>query len=191
MLRANREEIIQMHKEGKTAKEIAAKYGVTNSFVSKKLREWGFKKEKLEIDMEKAILLYRKTNNSREVAREMGLPAKSVYRALIKAGEIESKKINVQPSFIESTRGDEIIDRYKNGESVDKIAEIIGCSNTTISNILKKNKVLNTKSYDVLSQYKDEIIKLYHEDGLSQTEIAKRFKVSTSSISLFLRVNKS
>lgn len=191
MLRANREEIIQMHKEGKTAKEIAAKYGVTNSFVSKKLREWGFKKEKLEIDMEKAILLYRKTNNSREVAREMGLPAKSVYRALIKAGEIESKKINAQPSFIESTRGDEIIDRYKNGESVDKIAEIIGCSNTTISNILKKNKVLNTKSYDVLSQYKDEIIKLYHEDGLSQTEIAKRFKVSTSSISLFLRVNKS
>lgn len=191
MLSANREEIIQMHKEGKTAKEIAAKYGVTNSFVSKKLREWGFKKEKLEIDMEKAILLYRKTNNSREVAREMGLPAKSVYRALIKAGEIESKKINAQPSFIESTRGDEIIDRYKNGESVDKIAEIIGCSNTTISNILKKNKVLNTKSYDVLSQYKDEIIKLYHEDGLSQTEIAKRFKVSTSSISLFLRVNKS
>lgn len=190
MVNAHKDEIIKMHKEGKTAKQIADYFGFSRSFISKKLREWGVKKEIDYVDIDKLSSLYKKLNNASEAARIIGIDEKRAHRLLIKGGFIKPKNINIKKGPFQKC-SEEIIKKYQAGESSDKIAKDIGCSGYTVLKILRNAGVVRSKQTNVLKDHKEEIFRLYNEEELTQAEIAKRFGVSTSSISLFLRVNKT
>ncbi len=83
-----------------------------------------------------------------------------------------------------------MIKRYEETHNVYTVAEEFGVHRTTVGHVLKRN---NIKAYGnrgmVTKEMEAEIIRLYVEEGKSQSYIAKVFGINQTYVSLILRRN--
>ncbi len=74
-----------------------------------------------------------------------------------------------------------MIQRYKSGESIYKLAKAFGCHRSTVSSVLKRNgvKVTTVKSEKIFDPTK--VAELY-KSGMKSKEIAKLYGVCEQTI---------
>ena len=170
--------IINEYLKGRSQKDIATQYGVTQSCISdllKRNKVQARDPRKIKIPKEeypKIIELYTTRQvNEYQIADQYGVSQTTINRILRKAGVERYKKIS-------QTQVPTIIDEYLKGKSQQQIAEIYGVEPTNIGYILRVNGVkckkagpyrtykLDEHSFDDIdSERKAYVLGLLYADG--------------------------
>ena len=86
------------------------------------------------------------------------------------------------PRFVGKDRK-KIIKLYKSGKSAQQVADKMNADKKTILNLLRREGLIRTAAESkTLDLPKDEIVRLYVEDGLSAGRIAKQFRTDAHII---------
>lgn len=188
------ESIIQSFEKGNSNRIIAEELNINERTVSQKLKERGFKRPVVIIDEDEIIRLYtQELKTCNELGEQFNVCHTTILNIL--------KRHKIQPrdshtalktlSLLEPNK-DEIIDLYVNkNKSAQFIADKFGCNQNTVIKFLAKNNIKMRERYTILksviSDNKEEIIRLYVEESLSTEEIAKKYDVTGAVVRKFLK----
>lgn len=139
----NMDKIAELYYDkGVSIRGIAKIMCCSNTTISKRMDEYGFKKRdpKTQIEEEYGkliIKMYVKQNiGVNSIANKLGLCSDTIYNFLKKEGVFNKK------STIDELFGNEIVRLYtEEGLSTTQVAKIIRCGTTTINRILIKNDI--------------------------------------------------
>jgi len=188
------EPIIQSFEEGKSNRVIAEELNINESTVSKKLKERGFKRPVVIIDEDEIIRLYtQELKTCNELGEQFNVCHTTVLN-ILKRHKIKSRDSHTALktlSLLEPNK-DEIIDLYTNrNKSAQFIADKFGCNQNTVIKFLAKNNIKMRERYTILksiiSENKEEIIRLYAKENISTEEIAKKYNVTGAVVRKFLK----
>lgn len=85
--------IVAEYEDGASAREIASKYGVTETLVHQKLRRAGVETRLKKVDAEKVAEMRRSGMTARQIAAELKCSAGTVYVKLKEAGVTETRPV--------------------------------------------------------------------------------------------------
>lgn len=192
-----KEEIIRMCENGLSTRNIANVFDVNPSTVFLFLKKNKIKtsyKEKVNKNDKLFAKLYKSGVPVKKIVEKYNTTISKVYRGLHNEGvELICVGSNLTKGVSKlDPHKEEVIRLYKEGKSINEMAEIFGCSYSVVYRFLKKNKMkINKKVYNrssKLDPYKEEIISLYNK-GLSIDDIVEKFNASRSTIYTFLKKN--
>ncbi len=152
---------------------------------------------KIKDDGEKQVIsLYQQGLSANEIGKQFEVDGKAILK-ILKRNNIKSRGCNESKIKIPKEKESKIISLYLEGKSAIDIGKLFNVSNTPIWRILKKNNVpikrptdfrptgvkkKRTNSNDL------EVINLYQQ-GLSISDISKKFKLHSSTIKNVLKDN--
>jgi len=141
------------------------------------------------VEDEKFITSFKETETNREVAEELGVSYKTVYRRLKDLGVSRGR-------YTVSVDEKEVIRLYTiELKSAQEIGEMYGTTHTTIYRILEQNGIQirdshgSLKTLRLLEPHRDEIIDLYVNHKKSAQYIADLNGVNQNTLIKFLREN--
>jgi len=136
--------------------------------------------------------MYKAGLNTYEIAKNMGVTSKSIYNVLINQG---IPRRNYRGYKLESVKK-ELIALYNQGIPVTTLAKKYGCSSSTITFLLKKEKVpvrprslalANRKPKVGRLMRQEAVIKKLYDQGLSYADIGKQVGTRLEHIGHFAR----
>ncbi len=168
-------------------KNSAKHYG-HNNFIVNEFLDVAFSKEELNLKEKMWISYYKSANKKYGYNMNSGGDSPTM-------NEESKKKITISRlGFDPEDFTENIVNYYKNGDTIVDIGAKIGVGESVIRKILVKNNIQIKTSGEFtfgfkLEDYKEEIIKLYVEDKMAPVDIGKRFGASASGIRGFLKRN--
>lgn len=136
------------------------------------------------------LALYAEGKGATLVARELGISSNSVLRIMQRAGvERDHSRTKDHTRKVDDTGQSEIVRRYANGESLETLGEEYGVSARTVAKyVVSAGGILRPSgtAHNLTEGERAEIGQWY-EDGISDSEIARRVGVSQIFISRYLR----
>lgn len=166
----------------------SAKYYGHNNFTVNEFLDVAFSKEELNLKEKMWIGYYKSANKKYGYNMNSGGDSPTM-------NEESKKKISISRlGFDPEDFTEDIINYYKNGDTIIGIGKKIGVGESVIRKILVKNNIpIKTSGEFIfgfkLEDYKEEIIKLYVEDNMAPVDIGERFGASASGIRGFLKRN--
>lgn len=166
----------------------SAKYYGHNNFIVNEFLDVAFSKEELNLKEKMWISYYKSSNKKYGYNMNSGGDSPTM-------NEETKKKITISRlGFDPEDFTENIVNYYKNGDTITDIGAKIGVDESVIRKILVKNNISIKTSGEFtfgfkLEDYKEEIIKLYVEDKMAPVDIGKRFGASASGIRDFLKRN--
>lgn len=140
------------------------------------------------------VNLYLSGKTINEIINILSVGRTTIYR-ILKQREIPLDKTrikhveNTKTKKISSNIKNKIVDEYKQGEYIYKIAEKFGLTKRIIKNILKENNI-EIQRYIRKSQFNDSEIKEMYEkysSGNTLEDLGKFYKVDSTTISLLFK----
>lgn len=166
----------------------SAKYYGHNNFTVNEFLDVAFSKEELNLKEKMWIGYYKSANKKYGYNMNSGGDSPTM-------NEESKKKISISHlGFDPEDFTEDIINYYKNGDTIIGIGKKIGVGESVIRKILVKNNIpIKTSGEFIfgfkLEDYKEEIIKLYVEDNMAPVDIGERFGASAGGIRDFLKRN--
>ncbi len=171
-----------------TLKKIGEKYDCSHTTIRNKLIKAGVKLRKqgrgeISIPISVIIHLYKKEQLTlKEIGKKYNCNYNVIRNRLIKAG-VKIRDCGYRKNTV--GKKDEIIERYKNGETVLSIAEQLKCSTFIIRYHLRKNGVVFRRklpSNKVWTEEKVNELKKDYEDLGSFRAVAEKYGVSRQRV---------
>lgn len=133
--------------------------------------------------------LFNKFQTNKELAEELGISYKSVYRKLRDVGISRGR-------YTVTLDEKEVVRLYKKElKTAQEIGDLFGTTHTTIYKILRRNNISIRPSHEALKSLrflepnKKDIFNLYIKDLWSFKKIADKYKVNPNTINDFLLKN--
>lgn len=174
----NLNEIMDLFTKGLTKEEIAEKLNIPAIQLKEVLPS-------LEENVAESVLeMYGQKFDVPEIASRLGLEMAEVLRIL--------RKFQVKlRSIKEHLPADEIVQKYKDGQSLELLARDYGVSRPTIRQILERAGVEFRAPHRHPTKLPvDEIVRMYRDEGLSLSQISDKFVVDKNTIRLILMKEK-
>lgn len=181
-------DIINMHNDGMSNKEIAKLYDVSTSRIGQILRENGLYATKgiytkfSEEDCSRIVRLYKSGVSSVEIAKLFNCS----YTPIKKILKLNGITLDTTLRKIPKDDWQNVVDMYNDGMSQRDIAEIYGCSSIPVGNILRQmnvemhpNGFTSEDAEQMYELYKSgkripEIAEIYHTDRHTVGRVFKR-----------------
>ena len=190
-------QICEEYKGGKSAKKISKEYIIHNEVLKRFLIRFGVQVKSYEQaqrlipeSLHKTICdRYSNGETSTEISKSIGFGTGAIIKVLKEKG-LEIRGVTVNKNLLSLQKV--ICDRYKNGESMNIIANDFNLSTSPIRNILNKNKIKIRTSEEscraIELKYWQAICNSY-EQGKGLEPIAKEYGVAVNVIQRILKKN--
>lgn len=166
-------------------KKVAEEIGVAVETVRYHLRKNNIKFVKdPRMNNDKIIKLHNDGKSNSEIARILGVDLANISARMKKLG-LKSQHITIEKDLPAC-----VVDEYKNGKSLQSIADEHSTSNRQVKRWLMRNGVSEDEfrsSKEQLIQYDRDKIMMMYEDGFDRFDIAESMKTHPNTIYRILR----
>lgn len=131
--------------------------------------------------------LYRTGLTGPQVAKSLGVGTTMVYRTL---NEHHIQRRKRDPRRLSDDKEREVVQRYENGEPSKNLAREFSITIDTVRNIARRNgaRVRSVGGRtEKLTVQQEALLKQWHVEGLSESEIARRLSVGQTKLSRHAR----
>jgi transposase len=189
-------EIVKLYKQDISTIKLAKQFNVDKSTIQRVLEKNkievkgpGYFNKKLTAAQEKEILgLYREGLSISKVSQRTNID-NSTIKLVLKRNDIEVRPGSGYQVKVNEEVEQKIIELFRQGNTVKKIAETLALSPQTVSITLKRNNIEITLTYQhlrkVTEETEKEIARLYRE-GLNMKEIAVIVRLDPRTVSKVL-----
>ena len=151
------------------------------------------KKINKELELKVIELYINNKINSTIIAKDLGISFNSVVR-IVKRNGYETRKtadVNRGKKLGRRTPIDIVIDLYTNqNKSSGEIAKLLSCTDVTVLNILRDNKIsVNPPGFFIKKEIDEEKIKQLYNSGVSIKKVASELNYTIPSVHGFLKRN--
>lgn len=191
------DEIVEKWEQGTTQQELAKEYRLSIRTINRRISEYYEKegkqkpKRKIEIPIDEIVKKWEQGVIEKELAKEYGVSQTTINNRISEYYKREGKqrpKKELNPKI--ELPIEEIVEKWKQGTIQQELAKEYGVSKTTITKRIaeyyekKGNKKTKPKikSKQKIELSIDEIVKKW-EEGSTQTELAKEYGISLTTIS--------
>ena len=193
------DEIVEKWEQGTTQQELAKEYRLSIRTINRRISEYYEKegkqkpkpKRKIEIPIDEIVKKWEQGVIEKELAKEYGVSQATINNRISEYYKREGKqrpKKELNPKI--ELPIEEIVEKWKQGTIQQELAKEYGVSKTTITKRIaeyyekKGNKKTKPKikSKQKIELSIDEIVKKW-EEGSTQTELAKEYGISLTTIS--------
>lgn len=196
---AEKQSAIDIYRDGGSLEDAANEIGCNPVTVSKWLEERGIEKRApgsgydnykyTEEERKRIVEMYDNGRTYREIQGEIGCSSSTIRRA-IKDSDVELKGRGTSPKFSPDEE-QEILREYEAGATLADLAEKYDSNRVTISEVIKRQggetRGRGGGHSEVTAEESDEMIRLYTEEKLSQTEIGEKLGYHQSTVGKHLR----
>ena len=180
LMERNKSRIVELYESGATQEKICREIGCNSGDIVRAFKRWDMWtiEEVIEQNKDRIIELFKLKVPFFEIGQEIGCSGKLIERALKTWGEIKSP--------VEQNK-DLILELHNKKVPIKEIAQITKCEESVIRNALRGWGQKIEKELSLAEQNKDEIVRLYEEENLSQSKLASRYKCGVATIRKILQ----
>lgn len=177
----SKEELARLYyQEGLSCPEIGARYGVSDTTVSNRMREYGMERRSNYIAIPKETLeqlYYEEGLNQKEIAERLGLSDSKVRHQMQEYG------LNARGKLVDIPQEEVARLYYEEGLTQEQIGEIYGVSFSGISQRMRKWGMETRTQSDYKIEIQKELLEeLYYNQRLTLKQIAEIFGVTDGTV---------
>jgi transposase-like protein len=186
--------ITERYKSGEAIKKLSQDYGVCYQTIRKylndaKILKIAFRRKilnKIHLEYEVKRLYINQRLSMEKMASMLGTSPSSI-RKFMQDNGIKIRTSVESNTKISPEQLNEIAKRHQNGETVLKLANEYGVSDSAIGARFKKGNIVFQRPNKISNS--EEIIELYHNQRLPTTKISMRLGVAKPTLLAFMRKN--
>lgn len=184
------EEWKRLYEEGLSIRDIARISGIGKTCIRNHLNKLGVVMRKTIVKPEMVdqwVVAFQNGESVLTIAEQFSVNSETIRTHLKKRG-IKMRKQGAQSQITPDEEG-QWADLYRAGSSVSQIAKQFGVSETTVSAHLRNIGIKMRKGFETNRKITDEQINEWielYKSGLSTPHIAKRYKVSSTTVLKYL-----
>lgn len=176
-------------------KQLAELANVSLGTIKDYIRKWDIKRPKLEIAKDELLRYINEGLTTSQIAERYNCDSCTIFRYYMRYN-IKKRNPDTYIQY-DDTNDKEMIKLYNSGKSTIEIAKLFNTSATTVrTHLIHNNIELRSASERMWNYHKKEIPKdfddykklynLYIENGISKSELARRYKCSLQVINKVL-----